>query len=85
MPESVIDGLEEIEIEEVHGNAARPQGENGKRCLEALDQLGSICQTGQRVVMREEADASVRLLLLFGSPIPGERRKTEQQCCTRTK
>ena len=84
VPKGVIDPLEAIEIEEVHGNAVTPQRKNGKRRLQTLDELGAICQTGQRVMMREEADASVGLLLLFGSPIPGERRKPEQQCGTRT-
>ena len=84
VPKGVIDPLEAIEIEEVHGNAITPQRKNGKCRLQTLDELGAICQTGQRVMMREEADASVGLLFLFGSSIPGERRKPEQQSGTRT-
>ena len=82
VPKGVVDLLEAVEIEEVHGDAVMPQGENGKRRLQTFDELRAICQTGQRVVMREEADASIRLLLLLGSPIPGERRKPERQCGT---
>jgi hypothetical protein len=84
VPKGVVNALEAVKIEEVHGNAVTPQGKNGKRCLQTLDELGAICQAGQRVMVREESDATVRLLLLLGSPIPGERRKSEQQCGTGT-
>lgn len=84
VPKGVVDPLEAIKIEEVHGDAVTPQGKNGKRLLQTLDELGAICQTGQRVMVRKEANATVRLLLLLGSPIPGERRKSEQQRRTST-
>ena len=59
MPEGVIDLLEAIEIDEVHGEAATPQAEDGKRILQSFDQLGAVGQAGQRVVMRKEANAPV--------------------------
>jgi hypothetical protein len=34
--------------------------------------LGTIGKARQRVVMREETDASIRLLLFLGSTIPGD-------------
>jgi hypothetical protein len=61
-----------IEIDEMHGEPTASQREDGKRILEFLDELGAIGKASQRVVMREETDASIRLLLFLGSTVPSD-------------
>ena len=60
VPKGVVDLLEAVEIEEMHGDAVMPTtGRTASAALQAFDELRAICQTGQRVVMREKADASI--------------------------
>src|SRR3984885_12657787 len=56
----------------MHSEPTASQREDGKRVLEFLDELGTIGKAGQRVVMREETDASIRLLFFLGSTVPGD-------------
>ena len=78
VPEGVIDLLEVVEVDEVHGEAPAPQAEDGKRILQRLDQLGAIGEAGQRVVMGEEADAPIHLLLFLGSAKPSDRGNADR-------
>ena len=58
----VVDLLEAVDVDEVHGEAAAAHRQDGKNFLQLLDQVRAVGQLGQRVVMGEEADAPVRLL-----------------------
>ena len=68
----------------MHGEAAAPHRQDGEGLLQLFDQVRAVGQPGQRVVMREEADAPVRLLLFLGSAVPGDRRYQEGQSSQKT-
>ena len=70
VPERVIDVLEAIEIDEMHGDAAALQRKDGKRLLQFFDQLGAIGQAGQRIVMRHVGDLRLGFLP-FGDVLEG--------------
>ncbi len=72
--ERIVDVLEMIEVDEMHGKLRAKSRQRGKNAFQALDQTCAICQTGQRVMMSEITDAAVASLFLAGSPIPGDCR-----------
>ena len=71
MPKSIIDLLETIEIDKVHGETATTNLKNGKCILEFFDQLNSIGQASQNIMMREKADTPIGLLLFLRPTGPG--------------
>src|ERR1700693_3195231 len=56
----------------MHGETTASQRQDGKSIFEFLDKMGAFGKAGQRVVMREETDASIRLLFFLGSTVPGD-------------
>ncbi len=70
VPERVIDLLEAVEIDKMHGHAATLQRQDGKHLLQFFDQLGPICQAGERIVMRQVGDLRLSLLP-FGNVVEG--------------
>ena len=65
MAESVVDALEMIEIEAMHGEAARRAGATPRQQrFEPLTEQDAVWQIGQRIVMRHIGDARFGLLAL---------------------
>ena len=75
--ERVVDLLELIDVDEMHGDLAAGGRQHRERAVQPFDQPRAIGKAGQRVVMGEESDAPVGLLLLPRATVPGDRRHAE--------
>ncbi len=75
--ERVVNFLETVDVDEMHGKAVAAQRQGGERSLQLFDEVGAVGQPGQNVMLGEIADPSVGLLLFAGAPIPGYRRHAE--------
>jgi len=78
VPEGVINLLEAIEIDEMYGKVVTThQRANRERIPQTFNELGTIGQAGQHVVMREEPDAPVCQFFFLGSTIPSDGRDAD--------
>ena len=77
MAERVVDFLEMVDIDEMHGDMAAGRRQHGERAVQLFDQARAVGEPGQRIVMGQKADAPVGLLLLPRAPVPGDRRQAE--------
>ena len=66
MAEAVVHHLEAVEVDEEDGDRRRPSRVAHQRLLEAVDEEGTVGQTGERVVERLVGERDLRALALDG-------------------
>jgi hypothetical protein len=78
VPERVVHVLEPIDVDDVQRDLAGMRPALHQRMLQPRDEACAIDQPGERIMMGEKADASLRPLLLLGPPVPRDGGHAER-------